>query len=91
VREIWIVKAPGVVDRGRHAAVGALAPRRLVAMASIDMQEVDRAVGKRAAERAIKRLNPRKVKTQGVPVFFEDKNHSCWRPKVGDALATNNT
>jgi biotin carboxyl carrier protein len=27
----------------------------------------------------------------GIPVFFEDKNHSCWRPKVGDALATNNT
>ena len=26
----------------------------------------------------------------GVPVFFEDKNHSYWRPKVGDALATNN-
>ena len=22
---------------------------------------------------------------------FEDENHSYWRPKVGDALATNNT
>jgi murein DD-endopeptidase MepM/ murein hydrolase activator NlpD len=27
----------------------------------------------------------------GVPVFFQDKNHSYWRPKVGDALATNNS
>ena len=27
----------------------------------------------------------------GVPLFFEDKNHSCWRPKMGDTLATNNT
>ena len=31
------------------------------------------AVGKRAAERAIKRLNPRKVKTQAVPVFFDPR------------------
>jgi len=26
----------------------------------------------------------------GYPVFFQDKNHGSWRPKVGDALATNN-
>ena len=26
----------------------------------------------------------------GVPVFFEDKNHAWWRPKVGDPLATDN-
>ena len=26
----------------------------------------------------------------GYPVFFEDKNHAYWRPKAGDALATNN-
>jgi len=31
------------------------------------------AVGKRAAERAIKRLHPRKVKTQAVPVFFDPR------------------
>ena len=31
------------------------------------------AVGKRAAERAVKRLNPRKVKTQSVPVFFDPR------------------
>ena len=31
------------------------------------------AVGKRAGERAVKRLNPRKVKTQSVPVFFDPR------------------
>src|SRR5215471_5514938 len=31
------------------------------------------AVGKRAAERAIRRLHPRKVKTQAVPVFFDPR------------------
>jgi PmbA protein len=31
------------------------------------------AVGKRAALRAVKRLNPRKVKTQAVPVFFDPR------------------
>ena len=30
-------------------------------------------VGKRAAERAVKRLNPRKVKTQSVPVFYDPR------------------
>ncbi len=30
-------------------------------------------VGRRAAERAVKRLNPRKVKTQSVPVFFDPR------------------
>ena len=30
-------------------------------------------VGKRAAMRAVKRLNPRKVKTQSVPVFFDPR------------------
>src|SRR5215471_6156816 len=30
-------------------------------------------VGKRAAERAVKRLNPRKVKTQAVPVFYDPR------------------
>jgi PmbA protein len=30
-------------------------------------------VGKRAAERAVKRLNPRKVKTQSVPVIFDPR------------------
>jgi PmbA protein len=36
------------------------------------------AVGKRAGERAVKRLNPRKMKTQAVPVFFD--------PRVGPSL-----
>ncbi len=31
------------------------------------------AVGRRAAERALKRLRPRKVKTQNVPVFFDPR------------------
>ena len=26
-----------------------------------------------------------------IPVIFEDKNHTAWRPKVGDMLASNNT
>lgn len=26
-----------------------------------------------------------------VPVQFEDKNHSCWRPRSGDVLAPTNT
>jgi murein DD-endopeptidase MepM/ murein hydrolase activator NlpD len=26
----------------------------------------------------------------GYPVFFQDKTHQFWRPKVGDTLATNN-
>lgn len=26
----------------------------------------------------------------GYPIFFEDKNHAYWRPRVGDGLATNN-
>ncbi|MSP94183.1 MAG: TldD/PmbA family protein [Alphaproteobacteria bacterium] len=30
-------------------------------------------VGKRAGERAVKRLNPRKVKTQSVPVFYDPR------------------
>jgi PmbA protein len=30
-------------------------------------------VGKRAAERAVKRLNPRKVRTQSVPVFYDPR------------------
>lgn len=30
------------------------------------------------------------ARNPGYPVFFEDKNHAYWRPKVGDALATNN-
>jgi PmbA protein len=30
-------------------------------------------VGRRAGERAVKRLNPRKVKTQSVPVFFDPR------------------
>jgi PmbA protein len=30
-------------------------------------------VGKRAGERAVKRLNPRKMKTQAVPVFYEPR------------------
>jgi murein DD-endopeptidase MepM/ murein hydrolase activator NlpD len=25
-----------------------------------------------------------------LPVYFEDKQHACWRPRVGDALASNN-
>jgi PmbA protein len=36
------------------------------------------AVGKRAAERAVKRLNPRKAKTQAVPVFYD--------PRVSNSL-----
>jgi PmbA protein len=35
-------------------------------------------IGKRAAERAVKRLNPRKVKTQAVPVFYD--------PRVANSL-----
>jgi len=35
-------------------------------------------VGKRAAERAVKRLNPRKAKTQAVPVFYD--------PRVSNSL-----
>ena len=31
------------------------------------------AVGKRAGERAVKRLSPRKVKTQSVPVFYDQR------------------
>jgi PmbA protein len=31
------------------------------------------AIGRRAGERAVKRLNPRKVKTQSVPVFFDPR------------------
>jgi PmbA protein len=30
-------------------------------------------IGKRAGERAVKRLNPRKVKTQSVPVFYDPR------------------
>jgi len=30
-------------------------------------------IGKRAAERAVKRLNPRKVRTQSVPVFYDPR------------------
>jgi hypothetical protein len=35
------------------------------------------------------------VDTSGIefpstPVTFEDKNHTCWRPRVGDALASDN-
>jgi murein DD-endopeptidase MepM/ murein hydrolase activator NlpD len=26
-----------------------------------------------------------------LPVTFEDKNHACWRPRVGDVLASNNS
>src|SRR5687767_3834649 len=35
-------------------------------------------VGRRAGERAVKRLNPRKVKTQSVPVFYD--------PRVANSL-----
>jgi PmbA protein len=38
-----------------------------------DDLESAEAVGKRAGERAVKRLNPRKVKTQSVPVFFDPR------------------
>ncbi len=27
---------------------------------------------------------------QTLPIKFEDKNHECWRPRVGDVLASNN-
>ncbi|HEX3484498.1 MAG TPA: TldD/PmbA family protein [Micropepsaceae bacterium] len=37
-----------------------------------DLEPAD-VVGKRAAMRAVKRLNPRKVKTQTVPVFFDPR------------------
>jgi murein DD-endopeptidase MepM/ murein hydrolase activator NlpD len=26
-----------------------------------------------------------------IPVHFEDANHSCWRPRVGDTLDSNNS
>jgi len=26
-----------------------------------------------------------------VPVHFEDANHKCWRPRVGDVLSSNNS
>ena len=35
--------------------------------------ESSEAVGKRAGERAVKRLGPRKVKTQAVPVFYDPR------------------
>ncbi len=35
--------------------------------------ESPEAVGKRAGERAVKRLNPRKVKTQAAPVFYDPR------------------
>jgi len=38
-----------------------------------DDLEAAETVGKRAAERAVKRLNPRKVKTQSVPVFYDPR------------------
>lgn len=37
-----------------------------------DLERPD-AVGKRAGERAVKRLHPRKVKTQSVPVFYDPR------------------
>ena len=43
--------------RARHAA---------------DLEAAD-AVGKRAGKRAVERLNPRKVKTQSVPVFYDPR------------------
>ena len=39
---------------------------------SDDLESAEK-VGKSAAERAVKRLNPRKVKTQAVPVFYEPR------------------
>jgi PmbA protein len=39
---------------------------------SSDLESAE-AVGKRAGERAVKRLHPRKVKTQSVPVFFDPR------------------
>lgn len=29
--------------------------------------------------------------SRSLPAFLEDKNHTWWRPKVGDSFATNNT
>jgi hypothetical protein len=29
------------------------------------------------------------MRTSSIPTFFEDKNHSCWRPRVGDVLKSN--
>jgi hypothetical protein len=26
-----------------------------------------------------------------IPVKFEDANHECWRPRVGDLLHSNNS
>jgi murein DD-endopeptidase MepM/ murein hydrolase activator NlpD len=26
-----------------------------------------------------------------LPIQFEDRNHECWRPRVGDVLASNNS
>ena len=40
--------------------------------------EAPEIVGKRAGERAVKRLGPRKVKTQAVPIFYD--------PRVGPSL-----
>jgi PmbA protein len=37
-----------------------------------DLEAAD-LVGKRAGERAVRRLNPRKMKTQAVPVFFDPR------------------
>ena len=39
---------------------------------SDDLESAEK-VGKRAAERTVKRLHPRKVKTQAVPVFYEPR------------------
>ena len=32
-----------------------------------------------------------KLEYPSVKIMFRDKNHSCWLPRVGDVLASNNS
>jgi PmbA protein len=48
--------------------------------------EKPEAIGRSAAERAIRRLNPRKVKTQAVPVIFEPRVAATLVGHVASAL-----
>jgi PmbA protein len=51
-----------------------------------DLEAPD-AVGKRAAERAVKRLNPRKAKTQAAPVIFDPRVASSLLGHLAGAIS----
>jgi PmbA protein len=73
--------------RGGYAATSRSVAASVIAGAGTEMErdydyaqarfgadlESAEAIGKRAGERAVKRLNPRKVKTQSVPVFYDPR------------------